>query len=383
MPANRKHTDAPLPYSSGRRLRVATSMALLAVGMLFVSTPGWLLTGSGDEVTKNAVVGLAGALIGFAVGGLVSELMDPTYDAVIEAFERHSDEDYAGGFRNAIKEAVESAVAEVTSSAVDFGPRARLFENLQLGRSRRQLRIQSISLSHKWQTTQVLEDLFNQHPQFTTRILLMHPYSPHAPLREADIGFEPDKIAQLVDETLHPLASLRNDPVIGDRLKVRGYFSSPYYGMICRDSNRCLVTLSREGRGGDQNFAMLLDASNPSTTAMVKDLMEGFDERWTHSYDLLDRLSIEPALEASSRPDGLFAVAVHSDHPLEESSIRATAASDNVLKVEAKGSNTYELVFDRQAGHDGVHVRIHRALSADRHAWLRTPIELLVARAAP
>ncbi|WP_328582659.1 hypothetical protein [Streptomyces sp. NBC_00370] len=332
----------------------------------------------GEEIAKNAVVGLAGALIGYAVASLISELLNPTYDAVMEAFDFQADPNHETGFRNVIRDEVMAAVAEVASSAVDFGPRARLFSKLGMSDTEGRLRIQSISLSQKWQTTQILEELFRGRPQLTVKILLIHPYSPHVQYRENDIGFRDGTIRQLVEETILPLASLKSNQGIQDRLQVRGYFAIPYYGIISCDSSRCLVTLSREGRGGDQNYGMLIEGSTQSSSAMITDLERGFDDRWSGSFDLLSPLQL--TLSVGERTSsGEIVVQVLGETDIDEESIDILVENAELVERASTEANKIQLKLlpEASAGRP-VRVQLLRAFSKDHHQWLRTPVEITV-----
>lgn len=367
------------PYTADRRTRLAITLAIFGVGLFMISSPAWLLEGPDNEVIRNAVVGLAGALIGYAVTGLVSETLNPTYDAVLEAFDLNSETSYDRSFRNLIHSEVTAAVAEVTSSSVDFGPRAKLFSRLELHNSEEALRIQSISLSQKWQTTQILEELFKGRPQLKARILLIHPYSSHVRHREDDIGFRPGTIRQLVEETILPLASLKNRDHIGDRLEVRGYFATPYYGIISCDSSRCLITLSREGRGGDQNHGILIEGSTQSSAAMISDLEQGFDDRWMNSFDLLSPLIVSLELEEPSLSDDGVSVRLLSESDLDEPSVQIAVENGQILRRSAVGARELQILVQAdESASQTVRVQVEQALSKDHHQWLRNPVEILV-----
>ena len=366
------------PYTAGRKARFAIAFAIFGIGLFLISTPAWLLKSAYDDVAKNAVIGLAGALIGYAVTGLVSELVNPTYEAVMEAFHVNSDEHYPESFRNLLRREVTAAVAEVTSSSVDFGPRANLFTKLAIRNTEETLRLQSISLSQKWQTTQILEDLFRSRPQLTVRILLIHPYSPHVHHREQDIGFREGTIRQLVEETILPLASLESREHIRERLQVRGYFATPYYGIISCDSARCLVTLSREGRGGDQNFGMLIEGSTQSSTGMISDLERGFDDRWEESYDLLQPLHL--SLEVGENtPEGEFVVRITGDDDLDDNSLEILADNSQIISHNQVSRREIELRvrFNSDNGQTAK-VQVTHALSDNHHRWLRARNRILL-----
>jgi hypothetical protein len=351
-------------------------LGFLGAGLFLISSPAWFL--SENIVAQGAVVGLAGAVIGYAVTALVSEALNPTYDAVIEAFKLNQDQHVENNFRNMIHREVASAVAEVTSSSVDFGPRARLFSALELHLSEESVHIQSISLSQKWQTTQILEDLFSRRPRLQVRILLVHPYSKHVEMRESDLGFQPNTIRQLLEETILPLASLAKRQSVGDRIQVRGYFATPYYGLISYDSRRALVTLSREGRGGDQNYGLLIEGSTQAATAMIEDLNRGFDDRWNDSFDLLNPLNVTIQLESSS-DDVNFVVRLDSDTALDANSIVLDISNGTLTESATSDLRSHRFTIVGDGGNASlIRVRLERAFSSDHHYWLHRPIELLL-----
>jgi hypothetical protein len=372
-----KQTDRR-PYTTQAKVRVAISFAVLAVGLLLVSTPGWLFKADSNTVITNAVVGFAGALIGFAITSFVNEMFDPTYDAVIEAFDLHSDPANLQGFRATIREEVAASVSRVTATPVDFGPRAQMVHKLALSSAKSQLLIQSISLSQKWQIAQMLDDLFRSNPSFRVRVLLMHPYSHITRAREVDLGFSVGTIRQLVQESILPLASLNSRHDVGDRLQVRGYWALPYFGITSIDSQRALVSLSREGRGGDQNYACLIYGSTPSAAAMISDLEQGFEQRWESSHNLLRPLNIDLQVVGPQDPSGeLLTVALHGDVGLLPDSIRLIIDNGKVVgRLEDMSGDVHIQLRHQNSG--VMRVQVLEALSKDRHQWLMQPVELLI-----
>ncbi|MEU4767677.1 hypothetical protein AB0H12_30945 [Actinosynnema sp. NPDC023794] len=307
---------------------------------------------------------------------LVSEKLNPTLDAVYEVFDLHTDSEREGTFRSAIHEEVVRAVGQVTASAVDFGPRGKLFSKLEITSVHEELRVQSISMSQKWQFAQLLEELFKKNAEVRVRILLIHPYSPHVPLREADIGFTPNTIRNLVEETILPLASLRSEQNVADRLQVRGYYSTPHYGLIVCDTTRCLVTLSREGRGGDQNFAIFFDGSTQPSASMIGDLEHGFDNRWEHSFNLMEPLILTVEVLVSTEKDKL-SIKLVSEVPLDVPSIKFKCLNAVVESIENRGDSV-DVELRHLGRSENIGVDVVRALSHDGHSWLAKPVGVVV-----
>lgn len=177
------HTERP--YSEKQGLRLAVWSALAMLGVFLLSVPAWAFD-SLKEPTWTAILGGGGGvLLGFGLGAIVNERLDPTHAAVQEAINLQADPAIAGNLRSAIREEVSLALAEVASSSVDFGPRANLFERLKFEHTNNQVIIQSISLSSKWQIAQLLERLLLDNKEATAKLLLVHPYSTQARLRDA------------------------------------------------------------------------------------------------------------------------------------------------------------------------------------------------------
>ncbi|WP_157623251.1 hypothetical protein [Terrabacter sp. Root181] len=308
----------------------------------------------------------------------MNEILDPTYDAVMEAFDLQGDVLNPHGFRAAIREEVSTSVSRVIAAPTEFGPRAQMVQKLALRDAKTHAIIQSISLSQKWQTAQTLEDLFRRNPAFSLRILLIHPYSKNSLARETDLGFASGTIRQLVQESLIPLASLRNQEAIGQRLQVRGYWSMPYFGISSVDSVRSLITLSREGRGGDQNYACLIHGSTPSTLAMIADLEQGFEERWMASHDLMVPLELTVKSVASQvAGDTELKVAVESKSDVLAKSLVFKVDNGKVQEV-AQSDPRRVLVSVLPISGGVVRVQVTEALSHDKNQWLASPVELSI-----
>lgn len=373
---NWRELSARRPYSTGRRLRVAVSAATIFLGGLILSMPAWLITSPSESVGRAVVGGAGAVLLSSGIASLVAERLNPIYDSVVEAFEQQLDPDSPDNMRAVIQHEVTSALAELSDPSVDFGPRAKLFSRLELASTEEEVLVQGISLSQKWQTTQLLEDLFRRHPEFQVRILLMHPFSDLATLRDRDLDFRPGTIRQLVDETIVPLASLHRSLGLEDRLQVRGYFAIPYYGFTMCDRRRVALSLSREGRGGDQNMGMYLEASSRAASALMSDLVSGFESRWDKSCGLLEQVQVQFAPGTERRSGGSVYFEVASDRELEVESIRVHAADG----LETKISQVDELHYScstKDLKTDQTFV-IEQAISRDRRGWLRAPIEILV-----
>jgi hypothetical protein len=364
------------PYTSGRRLRVAVSIATIFLGALILSTPAWLVTSQSESVAR-AILGAAGAvLVSSGIASLVAEQLNPVYDSVVEAFEQQLDPDASDNIRAVIKHEVASALAELSDSSVDFGPRARLFNRLELASAEEEILIQGISLSQKWQTTQLLEDLFRRLPDFHVRILLMHPFSDLAVLRDRDLDFRPGTIRQLVDETIVPLASLHRSLGLEDRLQVRGYFAIPYYGFTMCDRRRLALSLSREGRGGDQNMGIYLEANSRAASALISDLVGGFQVRWDNSCGLLEQVQVQFAPGTEKRTEMAVYFEITSDRELEIESVRVRAGDGLTVKVSQIGELHYSC-SSSNLKIDQTFV-IEQAISRDRRGWLRAPVEIVV-----
>jgi hypothetical protein len=346
------------------------------LGVLILSMPAWLIT-SRSEGIERAIVAAAGAvLLSSGIASLIAERLNPVYDSVVEAFEQQLDPDAPDNIRAVIQHEVISALAELSDSSVDFGPRARLFNRLELASTEEEVLIQGISLSQKWQTTQLLEDLFRRQSDFQVRILLMHPFSDLAALRDRDLDFRPGTIRQLVDETIVPLASLHRSLGLGDRLQVRGYFAIPYYGFTICDRRRVALSLSREGRGGDQNMGIYLEANSRAASALVSDLVGGFEARWDRSCGLLEQVQLQFAPGTEHRSETSVYFEITSDRGLDVESIKIRTTDGLTVKV----SEIEELRYSCSTANlkiDQTFV-VERVISKDRQGWLRAPVEILV-----
>jgi hypothetical protein len=374
--ADWREVSARRPYSSGHRLRVAVSAATVFLGVLILSMPAWLIT-SPSESIERAIVAAAGAvLLSSGIASLISERLNPVYDSVVEAFEQQLDPDAPDNIRAVIQHEVVSALAELSDSSVDFGPRAKLFSRLDLVSAEEEVLIQGISLSQKWQTTQLLEDLFRRQPDFQVRILLMHPFSKLAALRDRDLDFRPGTIRQLVDETIVPLASLHRSLGLGDRLQVRGYLAIPYYGFTMCDRRKVALSLSREGRGGDQNMGIYLEANSRAASALVSDLVGGFEARWDRSCGLLEQVQVQFAPGTERRSETSVYFEITSDRELDIESIKIRTTEGLTVKV----SQIEELRYSCSTTNlkvDQTFV-VEQVISGDRQGWLRAPVEILV-----
>lgn len=381
-PSPRKRTgdwrelSARKPYSSGRRLRVAVAAATIFLGALILSMPAWLITSQAQSIGRAIVAAAGAVLLSSGIASLIAERLNPVYDSVVEAFEQQLDPDASDNIRAVIQHEVVSALAELSDSSVDFGPRARLFSRLELASAEEEVLVQGISLSQKWQTTQLLEDLFRRQPDFQVRILLMHPFSDLAALRDRDLDFRPGTIRQLVDETIVPLASLHRSLGLEDRLQVRGYFAIPYYGFTMCDRRRLALSLSREGRGGDQNMGIYLEANSRAASALISDMVGGFEARWDKSCGLLEQVQVQFAPGTERRSETSVYFEIISDRELEIESIQVRTTEGLTVKV----SQIDELHYSCSTTNLKVDQKfvIEQVISRDRRGWLRAPVEILV-----
>ena len=329
----------------------------------------------------RAVVGGAGAvLLSSGIASLIAERLDPIYDSVKEAFEQQLDPDAPDNMRAVIQHEVTVALAELADTSVDFGPRAKLFNRLELAAAEEEILVQGISLSQKWQTTQLLEELFRSRPEFSARILLIHPFSDLALLRDRDLDFHPGTIRQLVDETIIPLASLRRSLGLGERLQVRGYFAIPYYGFTVCDRRRLALSLSREERGGDQNMGIYVEATSKAASALVADLITGFDSRWGKSPGLLESVQLQFAPGSEHRNGKAVSFEISSDCELDVSSILVRVGFDVRAKISKVSNDRYRCDVDNVDVDQAI--VIEQAISADRMGWLRQPVEIRLPRNA-
>lgn len=316
--------------------------------------------------------------MGFGLGAIVQEFLDPIFDAVQEAFEYQIDVDQPGNLRSTIHQEVASALAEVAASTVDFAPRGKLFQRMNFAAAETEILIQSISLSQKWQMTQILEELFEKRPGLRVRILLMHPYSPHVGLREADLTFNPGTIRQLIDETVLPLSSLRNSMHLEDRLQVRGYSTIPYYGISCVDRNRLTIALSRERRGGDQNLGIYVEASSQAASGMIADILAGFDARWDCSPSIVDYLDVafSPGSERRATEKRLQ-FEILSREPLNIQSLRIHSTSSTGIQVHVLQSDENRAVISAEPlwRDRPQHFTLDQALGQSG-SWLRGAVEI-------
>ena len=365
-------------HTSSRRLRLVIFFAVTLGGLLLMSMPAWLITGPKSTVLRAIVGGIGAVLVGAGLASYVTEHLDPVKSSVMEAFELQLVGGNSHNFRGVVHREVASALGDLSAGSTDFGPRGRLFSRLALSRSEQEIVIQGISLSQKWQMAQLLEDLFRRHPEFRTRILLMHPYSPHAEHRDADLNFRPGTIRQLIDETIVPLGSLQRSMGLGDRLQVRGYFAIPYFGFTCCDEQRMMLSLSRERRGGDQNLGIYLEASGSAASQFLFDVLAGFEQRWEASQSLLDYLSIQFSPGSEHRTSGRLHFDVESDRDLAITSMSVECDHGSRPQTERVGDNRYRISLQDSSVDQTVTIR--EALSADRTAWLRNPVEIVIPR---
>lgn len=148
-----------------------------------------------------------------------------------------------------------------------------------------------------------------------------------------DLTFPTGTIRQLVAETMVPLTSVASKLGNDGRLEVRGYFAIPYYGIICTDRRRLLLSLSREGRGGDQNLGAFIEAGSQGATAFVDDLLRGFDDRWEGSKNLLSSVDVS-FLPGSERIEGdRIEFVVQSDKPLDPKTLIFESPTSTELQV--------------------------------------------------
>ena len=371
-----KESPEDRPFSRNRKFRIATNFALLFFGLFLTSLPAWAIDAS-DVVGSSLVAGAGGVLMGFGLGALIEEWLDPTYDSVVEAFAIQAAVGVPGNFRGIIHEQVSAALAEVASSSVEFGPRGRLAARLQLASSEQEILVQSISLSQKWQTTQILEELFKHRSELRVKIALMHPYSPHVALREQDLGFQPGTLRQLIDETIQPLASLKTALNLADRLEVRGYLATPYFGLTCCDQKRAMISLSREKRGGDQNTAIYVERGSETASEMISDLVNGFQGRWASSKDILEFVSVSFVPGSERSADGRIDFLFESDAALAQNSIVCTSrtATEILITTDVAGDALHRYRVAAKF-HDPNRVQTFEIAEAttESGAWLRSPV---------
>jgi len=365
-------------YSENRKFRVILYAAVFALGTLLITLPFWAI----DSVPVGTILAsVGGVLIAFGFGAALQEWIDPTYESVQEAFAISVDPNVDGNLRDIVQKEVARAVADVASSSVEFGPRARLQRRLDIAHAERDITIQSISLSQKWQMTQLLEELLTERSELRVRICLMHPYSPHVARREEDLGFQPGTLRQLIDETVQPLIVLRNSLPNPERLEVRGYFATPYYGFSCCDGRRMVISLSREGRGGDQNLGIYLEASSESATNMVSDILLGFDRRWESSVDLLATASVSFVPGSEGTDGDKISFQISSTEPMKVNKFVISSASSRILSVtdasQSNGEYVYAVVAQYENGRRVQDFEVREALTA-HNGWLRAPVRMVL-----
>jgi hypothetical protein len=210
--------------------------------------------------------------------------------------------------------------------------------------------------------------------------LLIHPFSDLALLRDRDLDFHPGTIRQLVDETIIPLASLRRSLGLGERLQVRGYFAIPYYGFTVCDRRRLALSLSREERGGDQNMGIYVEATSKAASALVADLITGFDSRWGKSPGLLESVQLQFAPGSEHRNGKAVSFEISSDCELDVSSILVRVGFDVRAKISKVSNDRYRCDVDNVDVDQAI--VIEQAISADRMGWLRQPVEIRLPRNA-
>ena len=362
-------------YEARRRLRATVQGMLALVGVLLLSMPAWILRGASTPV-RTVVAGAGAVLLSLGLLALLTEVLNPIKDEVGAAFEDQLTDNDSLNFAGIVRSEVEIALTHVTQSGIEFGPRAKLFQRLAIDTAQEEVLIQGISLSQKWQTAQLLEERFKTRPDFKARILLMHPYSAHAALRDADLDFQSGTIRRLIDETITPMSSLQRTLQLGERLEVRGYFSSPYYGLLACDRRRMVLSLSRESRGGDQNRGIYIDSNSLMPHDFIVDTIGGFEERWKNAKGLLEYVEGQFVPGSESRNGRQLTFELKFGRAIEPATLVVTIDGNRATGVTARAENIYQISAIDSGKLSSV--QVSQAMSDDGKAWLRAPVEFLI-----
>jgi hypothetical protein len=139
-----------------------------------------------------------------------------------------------------------------------------------------------------------------------------------------------------------------------------------------------VLSLSREQRGGDQNYGVYLEAGSRAGSEFIIDLISGFEVRWQASMGLLDYLTIQFIPDSAQRSSGQLTFDISSDRALDVGSLRVMSEPTDEVRVTETGDLTYR-VHARDCEREQ-RFMFNEATSSDHAAWLRHEVAILIPR---
>ena len=123
-------------------------------------------------------------------------------------------------------------------------------------------------------------------------------------------------------------------------------------------------------------MGIYLEANSRAASALVSDLVGGFEARWDRSCGLLEQVQLQFAQGTEHRSETSVYFEITSDRGLDVESIKIRTTDGLTVKV----SEIEELRYSCSTANlkiDQTFV-VERVISKDRQGWLRAPVEILV-----